>query len=160
MTPPVAQDRDERTILRDHLHKRGQKLTAPRMAILESFLRLERHVTADELFVAARRISPGIGLATVFRTIKLLAGAGIARETCSETGAKQYEHVYRHLHHDHLLCTRCGAVLEFHDDAIERAQLAIYRRYGYTPSGHRLELRGECPSCAKRPPDDVGQESR
>ena len=144
-----AQGLDERTAFGEYLRARGQKLTTSRETVLEAFLSIERHVTAEELLAAARKIDSGIGQATVFRTIKLLADAGIARGACPDDGARQFEHGYRHEHHDHLVCVSCGAVVEFSDDAIEKAQEKIYRRHGYRPSGHKMELRGYCPSCTK-----------
>jgi Fur family transcriptional regulator, ferric uptake regulator len=140
---------EERMVLAEYLRDRGQKMTGPRETVLDAFLKLERHVSAEELLEAARRLDPSIGQATVFRTIKLLAEAGLAREACPDEGARRYEHAYRHDHHDHLVCVSCGALVEFRDEAIERAQEAIYRRHGYRPSGHVLELKGECPSCAR-----------
>ncbi len=140
---------DEREALEEYLRDRGLKMTGARETVLDAFLGLERHVSAEELLEEARRIDPSIGQATVFRTIKLLAEAGLAREACPDEGARRYEHAFGHEHHDHLVCERCGAIVEFRDEAIERAQGAIYRRHGFAPSGHRLELRGLCPSCAR-----------
>ena len=141
---------EEKKILVAYLRERGQKMTGPRETVLDAFLRFESHVTAEELLSAARRIDPTIGQATVFRTIKLLADAGLARGACPDEGARHFEHAYRHAHHDHLICVSCGAVVEFQDPAIEKAQNEIYRAYGYEPSGHRLELQGYCPSCVKK----------
>jgi len=137
----------ERAILVSYLKDRGQKMTGPRETVLDAFLALERHVTAEELFEEARRLDPGIGQATVFRTIKLLADAGLARAACPDEGARHFEHAYRHEHHDHLVCVECGAMVEFKDEAVEVAQEAIYRAYGFTPSDHKLELLGLCPDC-------------
>ena len=141
---------EERKILEAYLRERGQKMTGPRETVLDAFLRLESHVTAEELLSAARRIDPTIGQATVFRTIKLFADAGLARGACPDEGARRFEHAYRHAHHDHLICVGCGTVVEFQDEALEKAQHAIYRTHSYKPSSHRLELRGYCPSCAKK----------
>jgi Fur family ferric uptake transcriptional regulator len=141
---------EAKQVLETYLREHGQKLTGPRVAVLDAFLRLERHVTADELFSAARQIDPTIGQATVFRTIKLLANAGLAREACPDEGARRYEHAFRHAHHDHLICLGCGAVVEFQDTSIEKAQEKIYHAHGYKPSGHRLELQGYCPACTKK----------
>jgi len=141
---------DERTVLEAYLRERGQKMTAPREKVLQAFLEQEGHMTAEELFEAVKRLEPGIGQATVFRTIKLLAEAGLAREACKDDGARQFEHAFRQAHHDHLVCVECGAVVEFVDKAIERAQDAIYRKHGYESSGHHLELLGRCPACAAR----------
>lgn len=139
---------DERTAFQTYLRTRGQKMTGARETVLEAFMSLERHVTAEDIYSAARRLDTGIGQATVFRTIRLLEDAGIAREARPGDGARCWEHAYRHRHHDHLVCLRCGAVVEFHDAAVERAQNAIYRRYGFTPANHTLELKGYCPDCA------------
>jgi len=148
---------DERVILERYLKSRGLKMTRARETVLAAFLGLESHVSADAVYEAARLIDPGIGQATVFRTIMLLADAGLAREACRDEGARRYEHAYNHAHHDHLTCVACGTVVEFVDVDIERAQESVYKRYGFISSGHRLELFGLCPRCAatmpSRPPD-------
>jgi len=139
---------DERSILEGYLKSRGLKMTKARDTVLAAFLGLESHVSADAVYEAARLIDPGIGQATVFRTIKLLADSGLAREACRDEGARRYEHAYNHAHHDHLRCVQCGAVVEFVDPEIERAQEAVYQRFGFKSSGHRLELFGLCPQCS------------
>lgn len=148
---------DERSILERYLHTRGLKMTKARETVLEAFLGLESHVSADSIYEAARLIDPGIGQATVFRTVKLLSNAGLAREACRDDGARRYEHAYNHAHHDHLTCTRCGSIIEFNDAAIERAQEAVYGRYGFVPGGHRLELFGLCPSCVRTDAETDGE---
>lgn len=140
--------KDERRVLEQYIKERGLKLTAARMTVLEAFMSLESHVTAEAVYEAAKRLDPGIGQATVFRAMKLFRDAGLAREACHDEGARQFEHAWRHAHHDHLSCVRCGAVVEFVDPAIEKAQEAVFKRYGYAADGHRLELYGVCPACA------------
>lgn len=140
---------EERDILERFLRERGLKMTSARETVLDAFLGLERHVTAEALYDEARRIDPTIGQATVFRTIKLFTDAGLAKEACRDSGARKYEHAWKHGHHDHLTCVECGAVVEFRDEAIEKAQEAVYAAHGYTPSDHRLELLGLCPACSK-----------
>jgi Fur family transcriptional regulator, ferric uptake regulator len=139
---------EARAILESFLRQRGLKMTRPREAVLRAFLKAEGHVTTDGLIAATRRIDRRIGQATVFRTVKLLAEAGLARGACSDDGPRRYEHAYRHSHHDHLVCVECGAIVEFADEVIEKAQEAICRKHGYESTGHRLELRGRCPACA------------
>jgi Fur family ferric uptake transcriptional regulator len=141
---------DERTVFESYLRERGQKVTAPRQTVLRAFIEREGHMTAEELYESSRRLDPDIGQATVFRTIRLLAEAGLARSACKDEGARQFEHAFRHEHHDHLICTECGDVVEFADKAIERAQEAVYKAHGYESSGHRLELLGRCPACRER----------
>jgi Fur family transcriptional regulator, ferric uptake regulator len=140
---------DELTVLSAYLKSHGGKMTAPRATVLEAFLSLERHVTAEQVFEVARKTDPGIGQATVFRTMRLLAEAGLAREARTAAGSMEYEHAYRHAHHDHLICVDCGKVVEFEDEGIEKAQEAVYRSLGFEPTWHRMELLGRCPACAK-----------
>lgn len=141
---------DEAEVFEDYLKGQGLKMTGPRLAVLEAFLGIERHVSAEGLYDAVRAADPGIGQATVFRTVKLLVAAGLAREAGIMEGMRHYEHAFRHPHHDHLICETCGKLVEFESPALEKAQNAVYAANGYSPTGHRLELFGVCPACAKR----------
>ena len=133
--------------LESYLREKELKMTSPRKTVLEVFLGIEDHVTAEDLFAAVRKVDPHIGQATVFRTIKLLEDAGLARAACRDEGSRRYEHAYKHEHHDHLVCSSCGAIVEFEEPVIERAQAAVYRKFGFEPGTHSLELRGQCPDC-------------
>jgi len=147
---------EEREALETWLRGRGQKMTATRDTVLKAFLGIEGHVTTDTLVAAARRLDPGIGQATVFRTVRLLAEAGLAREACQDDGARTYEHAYKHSHHDHLRCAGCGRIVEFCDPGIEKAQEKIFKKFGFTPTGHRMELLGLCSECSA----DVGMDTQ
>jgi Fur family ferric uptake transcriptional regulator len=140
----------EEAVLESFLRDHGQKVTKPRKTVLKAFLGIESHVTAENLFAAAKKLDADIGQATVFRTLRLLADAGIAREACQDDGARTYEHAFMHGHHDHLRCERCGKIVEFYDKTIERAQEAIFKHYGFTALGHKMELTGLCPDCAAK----------
>ncbi len=141
---------DEHIVFERYLKTQKLKMTSPRETVLKAFLATEGHLSADDILAAARRIDPGIGQATVFRTVKLLADAGLARDACQDEGPRKYEHAYRHSHHDHLLCIGCGKIVEFCDVAIEKAQEGIFAAHGFTATGHTLELRGLCSACAAR----------
>jgi Fur family transcriptional regulator, ferric uptake regulator len=141
---------DAVSALEAYLRDRGLKVTDPRRTVLEVFLGIEEHVTAEDLLAAVRKVDPRIGQATVFRAVRLFEEAGLARAACRDEGPRRFEHAYRHAHHDHLVCAECGEIVEFADEAIERAQAAVYGRYGYEAVGHSLELRGLCPACSKR----------
>lgn len=134
-----------------YLRAKHQKMTQPRRIILEAFLRAEGHLTTDAILREAKKLDPGIGQATVFRTIRLIADAGLAREALQEDGARTFEHLADHPHHDHLLCVRCGRVIEFLNPIIEREQRKIFAQYGFEPRGHMMELLGLCPDCAAIP---------
>lgn len=133
-----------------YLRTHGLKMTKPREAILEAFLKTEGHLTIDDILREAKKIDAGVGQATVFRTIRLITDAGLAREALQEDGARTFEHLANHPHHDHLLCTQCGKVIEFMNPVIEKEQQKIFTQYGFEPRGHMMELLGLCPECQKK----------
>jgi Fur family ferric uptake transcriptional regulator len=130
-----------------YLEQHGLKHTKQRDAILCTFLGAKRHVTSEELFSLLREQQPGIGHTTVYRTMKLLCEAGLAQERHFADGVTRYE--VEHEHHDHLICTRCGAIIEFECEVIEDTQNQIAERYGFLILRHRHELYGHCGECRK-----------
>ena len=139
---------NEREIFTSFLKRKGLKMTQPRETVLQAFLAHEGHLTTEDILHASRMIDASIGQATVFRTMKLIAEAGLARDACQDDGPRKYEHAYLHSHHDHLHCIGCGKVIEFFDPDIEQAQEAIFKQYGFTAIGHRMELQGLCAECS------------
>ena len=121
--------------------------TAQREAIVEQFLRTRDHVSIDELLTKVRKRQPKVGYATVYRTLKLLVDSGLAVERQFGDGQARFEVVGDH--HDHLICVKCGLILEFEDDEIERLQDKIAVRLGgFSVLRHRHELYGLCPKAA------------
>lgn len=124
----------------------GKRLntTAQREAIVEQFFRAPEHISIDELLARVRRRHPKVGYATVYRTLKLLVDAGLASERQFGDGQARYE--VAGAHHDHLICAKCGLILEFEDPEIERLQERIAQRLGgFTVIRHRHELYALCP---------------
>src|SRR5215203_3690837 len=129
-----------RTYVTDH----RLNVTAQREAIVEQFLRTREHVSIDELLIKVRKRQPKVGYATVYRTLKLLVDSGLAVERQFGDGQARYEVVGDH--HDHLICVKCGLILEFEDDEIERLQEKIAQRLGgFAVIRHRHELYALCP---------------
>lgn len=127
---------------------RGLKSTNQRDIILDCFLSSDRHFSIEELYLQLRARHPGIGYATVYRTLKLFAESGIAREIHFGDGQTRYEHLLAGEHHDHLVCTRCGAIVEFENETIEQLQAEVARQHGFTIANHKLELYGICARCS------------
>jgi len=96
-----------------------------------------------------RQKHPRIGYATVYRTLKLLAECGLAEQRHFGDGQTRYEQSDSREHHDHLICTECGAILEFEDPGIERLQLKVAKEHNFTIQRHRLEIYGQCAKCSK-----------
>lgn len=128
----------------------GLKSTIQRDAILKLFVDAGEHLSAEELYERVKKRYPGIGYATVYRTLKLLAGAGIAEERRFEDGFTRYEFKATEGHHDHLICTECGDIVEFENEQIEILQRNVAKKNGFHVQSHKLEIYGLCSSCHKR----------
>jgi len=134
-----------------YLAGKGLKSTHQRDRILRIFVDAGRHVSAEELYARVRKAQPGIGYATVYRTLRLLAGAGMAEERRFEDGFTRYEYKASDGgHHDHLICTRCGEIVEFENGRIEALQEDVARKRGFQVQSHKLEIYGLCRSCQGR----------
>ena len=133
--------------LSEYLAAKNLKSTSQRDTILNVFVEAGRHLSAEELYARVKKSHPGIGYATVYRTLKLLAEAGLAQERRFEDGFTRYEHASRDAHHDHLICTRCGAIIEFENESIEALQQDVARKNRFKVLSHKLELYGLCTGC-------------
>ena len=130
-----------------YLKKKGLKLTDQRRIILDVFLKTERHLSVEDLYHIAKKKDPSIGQATVFRTLKLLCEADIAKEVNLGDGKTRYEHKYGREHHDHLVCLKCGRFIEAVDPKIERLQNELCKRHGFIAQRHKTEIFGICNRC-------------
>ena len=139
----------ENEIFREHIQRTGLRRTAQRDLILEIFLRTEEHLTSEDLYFLVHRRDPAIGHTTVYRTLKLLTEAGLAREVRFGDNKTYYEHHYNHEHHDHMICTECGKVIEFFSQDIENLQDEMAGKFGFQPTHHSLRMWGVCSECQK-----------
>jgi Fur family ferric uptake transcriptional regulator len=106
-------------------------------------------LSVEELYLKIKAGYPGIGQATVYRTLKLFVEAGLAREILLHDGQTRYEHVMSGEHHDHMVCTSCNTIIEFEDETIENLQNEIASRHGFLIKSHKLEVYGLCANCHK-----------
>jgi Fur family ferric uptake transcriptional regulator len=132
---------------REFIVQKGLKSTRQRDTILDFFLSCKRHMSAEELYRKLRARHPGIGYATVCRTLKLFAQSGIARDIRFRDGQTRYEHLVDGEHHDHLICTGCGAIAEFENKTIEELQKAVAESHRFIIHSHKLDLYGLCAKC-------------
>jgi Fur family ferric uptake transcriptional regulator len=126
---------------------KGLRSTRQRDIILDFFLATHQHVSTEELYLKIKASHPGIGNATVYRTLKLFVEAGIAREILLHDGQTRYEPISLGEHHDHLVCTGCNEIIEFENEAIEKLQEEVAARHGFTIKSHKLEIYGLCAKC-------------
>ena len=124
----------------------GRALTPQREVVLQVVRASAEHLTAAEIYAAARRIRPSLSYATVYNSLRYLKEAGLVREITFGNGASRYDRETER--HDHALCTRCGKLLDF--DLAETVQLmqAAARRSRFRPESIHLTLLGVCPECS------------
>ena len=142
-------EREETKIFHEHLKRARLKRTSQRDLILEVFLDTEEHVSSEDLYHLVKEKDPTVGFTTIYRTLKLLKDSGLARELEFHDGRMLYEHEYKHTHHDHLICTQCGKLIEFYNEQIERLQDEIVRAYNFKPLHHSHRIFGICADCQK-----------
>ena len=136
--------------LQQYLSQQGLRCTSQRETILDVFVAANKHLSADELYAMVKKSHPGIGYATVYRTMKLFAGAGLAQERRFEDGCTRYERTTPDAHHDHLICTQCGTIIEFENERIEALQQDVARKNRFKVKSHKLELYGLCGDCSRK----------
>ena len=135
-------------LLRAYLVKHGLKASRQRDTIADVFFTTGGHLRVDELLQQVRAIDPRISQATVYRTMKLLTDCGLAEARHFLDGQTRYERSDSAVqHHDHLIYTACGQIVEFVDKTIEALQERVARAHGFNVTHHKMELYGLCPSC-------------
>jgi Fur family ferric uptake transcriptional regulator len=130
-----------------HLRDKGFRWTNQRALIVRTALASHEHFTAEELLALCRQTDPKVSRATIYRMLAVLEQAGFVEGLDTGDGGRRFEHVLGHDHHDHMVCTGCGAILEFRDDALEARQEAAARRHGFAIEHHSLRLYGKCRRC-------------
>ncbi len=143
-----------KNILRQYLKNNGLLHSKQREQILDIFLKTEKHPTINDLYDLVRKKTPKIGLATVYRSMKVICGAGLARETDFGDGTKRFEHKYKHQHHDHLVCLKCGRIIEIISPEIEKLQENLAKKHRFNAVRHRMEIFGLCKTCKSKETQD------
>jgi Fur family ferric uptake transcriptional regulator len=139
----------EQEVFLKHIQKKGLKRTSQRELILDLFLRTEEHLSSVDLYRLVRQEDPSIGQTTVYRTLKLLTEAGLAREVRFGDGITHYEHNYKHQHHDHMICSECGRIIEFFSAELEAIQDAMAAKHRFQVTQHLLRIIGVCAECRR-----------
>lgn len=152
-TDPSRQAHDEQVseLFERFLRENRLKHTAQRLKIVKRAFSMPKHFSAEDLYQVLKRERTYVSKATVYRTLKLLVEANFLDEL--EIGAREakfYEPVHGREHHDHMICLRCGKILEFTDPQIEAQQEAAARRHRFRVLSHTLKLFGLCRECDAR----------
>ena len=121
--------------------ERGMRMTDQRRVVARVLSQSHDHPDVEELYRRSAAVDPHISIATVYRTVRLFEEAGVVEKHDFGDGRSRYEELTDD-HHDHLIDTRTGKVIEFYDEEIEKLKEAIAARLGYRLIGHKLELYG------------------
>jgi Fur family transcriptional regulator, ferric uptake regulator len=141
---------EERGLFGEFLKRKGLKTTRERTALFDEIFSTHRHFDADDLVLRMREKGKKISRATVYRTLELLTECGLVGRVRLNEEKYRYERLQKGEHHDHLVCTSCGRIIEFVEQRIERLQDVVCERYGFLATSHSHQIRGLCASCQRR----------
>lgn len=118
-----------------------------RFQVLEAFLKTEKHVSCRELVEDLEKEGLSIGIGFVAETMELLCRFGFAHKVKFQDNLPRFEHRHLGMHHDHMVCTKCGKIIEFRDENLENQQTQLAAAYGFHMLQHRMEIYGICSDC-------------
>lgn len=131
-----------------HLRSRGLTFTAARLAVLKQTFAGASHFQADELYLRmAQNKSPAVSRATVYRTLRLLCECGLLRKVAFVDRHSHYEHLFGHAH---LICSKCGKIIEFRDQNVSRALEKVCKAKKFRPVSRKVEVVGLCAKCSSQ----------
>jgi Fur family ferric uptake transcriptional regulator len=141
---------------RGQFRQRGYRITAARQVILNILSRTKKHLSAEEVFLAVRKLCPNIGLATVYRTLELLIQMKLVSKLDFGDGRNRYELSESSPvknHHHHMVCTRCGKVFDYNTfvnkekELLDLLRKKLSNKYRFKIAGHQIRFYGLCESC-------------
>ena len=141
--------RKEAEIFDGYLKTKKLNLTRERRLIMDEVFSRDGHLEADEVYFRLRKGNKDVSRATVYRTLGLLVDSGLVRKVYLGEDHIHYEHTFGHTHHDHLVCLKCGKVIEFSDKNIEKLQSSVCQENGFKELSHTVQIFGYCKGCRK-----------
>ena len=129
--------------------KRGLKYSAQREQILKVLFNAKNHLTPEEIYQEVKKENSSIGLATVYRTLSFLEREEMVSSISFGSEGKKYE-LNRGEHHDHMICIKCGKIIEFFDEELEQLQEEIAKRASFKLITHQMNMYGICSECQKK----------
>lgn len=130
------------------LKENALKFTKQRELVLKFLYENNGHFTPEDIYTLLKEQHPdvNIGIATVYRTLALLETSEIASSISFGVQGKKYELGLKK-HHDHLICTKCGTIIEFYDETIEERQEEIAKKFNFQMTDHTMKIIGLCEKC-------------
>ncbi len=146
----MANEREREQFLQ-FLRERGHRVTSERLTLFDEIYRQHGHIDAEQLLAGLKARDRKISRATVYRNLDLLVECGLVRKQRLGRDRFLYEHIHGGQSHDHLVCGRCGRVVEFVSPGIAALQAGICRAHDFSPEHHQLQILGLCNACAEAP---------
>ena len=134
---------------RRHLRDHHQPVTRQRDLVAQVVFLSDEHLSVEEIIRRIRERDESVGTATVYRTLEVLVESGLVRAHDFGEGFKRYEPMPAQTHHEHLICERCGRVVEFQNVQLERMLPMIADEHAYQHQRHRVEIYGVCGECSR-----------
>ncbi len=134
--------------LKSTLAASNYKLTAQRKLILQILIENKgEHLSAEEVYNIVKNEDPGIGLATVYRTLELFSELDIIQQLTFDDTCRRYELDTGDDHHHHLVCSNCGRVIEFNDQILEEFEQDLQQKHNFKVTDHKIKFYGYCEDC-------------
>jgi len=136
--------------LKKIVKQKGLKYTEQREIVLNILITATDHLSAEDVYNDIKKAYPesNIGIATVYRALSFLEEVHLITSIAFGTEGKKYESNAK-AHHDHLICTSCGKIIEFLDNEIEKRQDKIAKKNNFKIVSHSMQLYGLCEDCSK-----------
>lgn len=131
------------------LQEKGYRLTPQRMLVIEALHNADSHISAEEIYEQLHARYPYSNISTVYRTLELFKKLKLVTETDFGEGRVRY-HVAEKGHHHHLVCRRCGKVMDLEESVLSFLKDTLFRDFGFDADLRHLAIPGECSKCRKK----------
>lgn len=139
----------ENKVFQNFILNKGLKRTKERLAVLKEIFSFRGHFEPEQLYLRIKDAGIKASRASVYRTLNLLVESGLVGRVARTEKGNVYEQTYGHEHHDHMICDKCGAIIEFCSQKIENLQDELCKKNNFEGTSHNLVIRGLCKKCKK-----------
>lgn len=147
----VAAENPLRDKLKNALRESGYLLTHQRELIVDHLLSVDSHFDIEEFYEGIRKKKIPVSRATIYRTVACLEKIGLVRKTNFDEAHAHFELIFdEEIHHEHLICRKCGRVIEFSYAHLEKHIQEITRSHDFQISSHSLQIFGICAICRRK----------